>query len=63
MSSLLEENDIVVGDYSNATYTVDTVDLNPIKNVSIVVTPDPASANADDDYGFTTTITEFPDTL
>jgi hypothetical protein len=37
--------------------------LNPIKTVSIVVTPDPASANADDDYGFTTTITEFPDTL
>ena len=63
MSSLLEENDVVVGDYSHATYTVDTVDLNPIKTVSIVVTPDPASANADDDYGFTTTITEFPDTL
>jgi hypothetical protein len=63
MSSLLEEDDVVVGDYSHATYTINTVDLNPIKTVSIVVTPDPASANADDDYGFTTTITEFPDTL
>ena len=63
MTGLIAENDIVVGDYSNATYTVDTVDLNPIKTVSIVVEPDPASANVDDEYGFTTTITEFPDTL
>ena len=63
MSSSLDENDIVVGDYSHATYTVDTVDLNPIKSVSIIITPDPETANADDDYGFTTTITEFPDTL
>lgn len=63
MTGLIEENNIVVGDYSNATYTVDTVDLNPVKAVSIVVEPDPVSANVDDDYGFTTTITEFPDTL
>ena len=63
MTGLIQENDVVVGDYSNATYTVDTVDLNPIKTVSIVVQPDPVSANADDEYGFTTTITEFPDTL
>lgn len=63
MSSVLEENDVVVGDYSHATYTIDTVDLNPIKTVAIVVKPNPPTANADDDYGFTTTITEFPNTL
>ena len=63
MTNSLEENDVVVGDYSHATYTIDTVDLNPVKTVSIVVTPDPATANASDDYGFTTTITEFPNTL
>jgi hypothetical protein len=63
MTSSLQENDTVVGDFSNATYTIDTVDLNPIKTVSIVVTPNPPTANADDDYGFTTTITEFPNTL
>jgi hypothetical protein len=63
MSTPLQENDTVVGDYSNATYTIDTVDLNPIKTVSIVVKPNPPTANADDDYGFTTTITEFPNTL
>lgn len=63
MSTLLEENDVVVGDYSHATYTIDTVDLNPLKTVTIEVTPNPPTANAGDDYGFTTTITEFPDTL
>ena len=63
MTNPLEENDIIVGDYSHATYTIDTVDLNPIKTVAIVVKPKPPTANANDDYGFTTTITEFPNTL
>lgn len=63
LSDLLEENDVLVGDYSNAYYTVNTVDLNPIKTVSIVTSPDPVSANATDNFGFTETITEFPDTL
>jgi hypothetical protein len=28
-----------------------------------VTTPDPITANADSDYGFTETLTEWPDTL
>lgn len=63
LSDLLEEDDVIVGDYSNAVYTVDTVDLNPLKSVAIVTSPDPASANADDDFGFIETITEFPNTI
>lgn len=63
LSDLLEENDVLVGDYSNAYYTINTVDLNPIKTVSIVTSPDPVTANATDNFGFTDTITEFPDTL
>jgi hypothetical protein len=63
LSDLLEEDDVIVGDYSNATYTVDTVDLNPLKSVAIITTPDPLSANADDDFGFIETITEFPNTI
>lgn len=63
LSELLTEGDVVTGDYSNARATVDFVDLNPIKEVSIIVRPNPTSANADSDYGFTETITEFPDTL
>lgn len=63
VSDLFEENEIVVGDYSNAEYTINTVDLNPLKTVSIVTEPDPITASPDDDYGFTDTITEFPNTL
>jgi hypothetical protein len=37
--------------------------LNPLKSVAIVTSPDPASANAGDDFGFTETITEFPNTI
>jgi len=63
VSDLFEENEIVVGDYSNAEYKINTVDLNPLKAVSIVTEPDPITASPDDDYGFTDTITEFPNTL
>ena len=63
LNDLLEEDDVIVGDYSNATYTINTVDLNPLKTVAIVTVPDPVSANSDEDFGFTETITEFPSTL
>lgn len=63
LSDLLEENDVIVGDYSNAVYTIDTVDLNPLKSVAVVTSPNPISANAGDDFGFTETITEFPNTI
>jgi hypothetical protein len=63
LNDLLEEDDVIVGDYSNATYTINTVDLNPLKTVAIVTVPDPVSANSDEDFGFSETITEFPGTL
>jgi hypothetical protein len=63
LSSLLSANDVIKGDYSNALYTIDRVDLNPAKAFMIVTTPDPITANADSDYGFTETLTEWPDTL
>ena len=63
LNDLLQEDDVVQGDYSNAIYTIDTVDLTPLKAVEIIVKPDPVTANANDDYGYTTTIDEWPDTL
>ena len=42
---------------------MDAFVIDPLKTVAIVTTPDPASANASDDFGFTETITEFPNTL
>lgn len=63
LSDLLSEGDVVTGDYSNAKATIDFVDLNPMKEISIIVRPNPTTANADSDYGFTEIITEFPDTI
>ena len=63
LTALLQANDVVRGDYSNAIYTVDSIDLEPVKAFMIVTTPDPITANADSDYGFTETLTEWPDTL
>jgi hypothetical protein len=59
----LQKNDVVKGDYSNAIYTVGSIDLEPVKAFMIVTTPDPITANSNSDYGFTETITEWPDTL
>lgn len=63
MSDFLEEDYVIVGDYSGAIYTIDMVDLTPIKAVAIVTTPDPIDATPDDAFGFNETITEWPDTL
>mgnify|MGYP005992229825 FL=1 len=45
---------------SQADMYTDTVD-DPKREQRIVVTPDPSSADADDDFGFTTTISTFDD--
>ena len=63
LTDLLEENDIIRGDYSNAVYVVDSVDLSPVKAFSVVTEPDPINAEPDDEYGFTETITEWPRTI
>ncbi len=57
----LQANDIVLGTQTNAKYTIKTVDANPVKTVIIITNPDPITANVDDDFGFTETIYEYPD--
>lgn len=59
----LEAGDVVVGDYSNATYTVSTVSDEPIKTVIVITTPDPINALPNSAFGFSESITEYPDTL
>ncbi len=59
LTDFLRAGDILVGDYTNAKYTISTVDLTPYRTVSIVVEPDPITANVDDDYGYTETIVEY----
>ena len=59
----LAANDKIVGMYSNASYTISTLDKNPVKAFMIVTTPDPITANANSAYGFDELFTEWPNTL
>ena len=57
-SGLFQANSNVIGFVSNTKYNLNTLDLNPNQLVNITVQPDPLAANSNDDFGFTTTITE-----
>lgn len=63
LNKKLFPNDVVQGLYSNASFTISTVDLAPVKSVIITVQPDPITANANTAYGFEEIFTEFPNTL
>ena len=60
LNDYLSANDVLVGDKSNATYTITSIDTNPLKSVLIVTTPNPISALPDDEFGFSERITDFP---
>lgn len=62
LNKLLEVGDIVIGDISNASFTISTIETSPLKQTAIVTTPDPSNALPDDDYGFNDTITHWPNT-
>lgn len=57
-----EANATIRGASTNAVYRIASFDATPLKLVNITVEPDPIDAEPDDDFGFTTTITEWPDT-
>lgn len=63
LNKLLSANDVLIGDETNANYTVTSIDLEPFKVVSITTTPVPQDAEPDDEFGFAETITEWPNTL
>lgn len=63
LTDLLQANDVVVGTYTNAKYTVSSVDKAPQKVVTIVTTADPLGSGPDDEYGFAETISIWPNTL
>jgi len=47
---------------SNAAYTIDSFDISPLKLAEIKIEPDPLDALPTEDFGYTTTITEWPQT-
>jgi hypothetical protein len=59
LNNFIEINDVIVGDYSNASYEVLSARDVAIKNVMIVTKADPEDANVDDEFGFSETITEY----
>ena len=63
LSQLLQANDVVVGDYTNATYNVTSILISPIKSLATVTQPVPQNVEPDDEFGFSTAITDFPNTL
>lgn len=63
LTSPLSANDVVVGDMSNAEYRISTLETSVAKAAIVTVRPDPATANADSDYGFEEIFNEWPDTL
>ncbi len=50
----------LTGAVTNTAYTINTFDINDNQLVNLTITPDPSNANANDDFGFTETIEEYP---
>jgi hypothetical protein len=63
LNDYLSANDVLVGDRSNATYTITSIDTNPLKSILVVTTPNPNNAEPDDEFGFSETVVNFPNTL
>jgi hypothetical protein len=55
-------NTVITAVSTNASYNLSSFDVSPLKLVNINIVPKPNTADPDDDYGFTTTITEWPET-
>lgn len=47
---------------TNGAYTISSFDASPLKLATITITPDPSDALPNSDFGYTTTITEWPNT-
>lgn len=56
-------NDVLIGDTSRAIATVISNELSELKLAEIKIQNDPLTANASNDFGYSTHLTEFPDTL
>ena len=62
VSKLLQANDHIRGAKTNAYYKVSALDHTPVRTVIVLTTPVPSTANADDEFGFSEQIFEFPNT-
>lgn len=56
------QNNTVKAVSTNASYTIVSFDATPIKLLNVETVPDPLDADPLSDFGYSTTITEWPDT-
>ncbi len=63
MTGVLHANDEIWGLETGAHWTVQSIEVVDQKDVEIRIYQKPITANQDSDYGYTTFITEFPNTL
>ena len=57
LNDYLAVGDIVRGDLTGATFTIKTADQTPLKSTTITTRPKPLTAEPDDEFGFSETIT------
>ena len=53
----------LTGAVSNTVYVINTFDINDNQIINLTVIPNPANANANNDFGFTQTIEEYPNII
>jgi len=63
LNKLVSANDVVTGDYSHAKYKVTSTENSKLLASKIIVQANPINSAPDDQFGFTDTITEWPNTL
>lgn len=61
LSGVLVTGKSLTGAVTNTAYTISTFDVNDNQIINLTVTPNPSTANANDDFGFTETLEEYPD--
>lgn len=60
VSGVLLTGKKLTGAVTNTAYTISTFDINDNQIINLTVTPDPSTANANDDFGFTETVEYYP---
>jgi len=63
LNGMLSANDNLYGAETGAHWRIQTLETVNQKDVEIRIYQDPITANADSDYGYTTIITEWPNTI
>jgi hypothetical protein len=57
LTDYLAVGDVVRGDFTGATFTIKTADKTPLKSTTITTRPKPLTAEPDDEFGFSETVT------